>query len=245
MMISKFCCPELATLFNSLNFFAEKIQVLTIGIGLIIEGAFGAAALGLGCWWMASFFGGDPKGPNKSLIEKIKKALREHKIEVAASCSILVLGIALLIHTGYHLKNGTEPDYQWVYEWIQQRKFDPTHHGIGNRKLKPFEDHLLSTLDYCSRPEVENNPLLKLTRYVSFDPAKLDPSQWSTYIEIYNTEITSGVHTVGFERFLAHSPLNEKFLLRHIDFLLDHSDMCGAYEKRFIGFVQNWFENRS
>lgn len=235
---------ELTNLQN-LNSSAEGIQILLIGIGIIIEGAFGATLVGLGCWWMVSVFGGNPKGPNKSLIEKIKKALREHKIEVAASCSTLVLGIALLIHTGYHLRNGTEPDYQWVYDWILHRtKFDPTQHGIGNSKLKPFEDHLLSTLEYCSRPEVENNPLLKLSRYITFDPAKLDPSQWSTYIEIYNTEITTGIHTVGFDQFLAHSPFNEKFLLRHIDFLIEHPDMCGAYERRFIGFVQDWFVNR-
>ena len=207
-------------------------------IGIIIEAAFGAAIVGAAIY-MYSDIGGDPKRPSQSLIEKIKKVFREHKMELAGATTTLVFVLDLLIHTGYHFKNGTEPDYSWVENWLIHRTYDPKEHGVGNPLLKPFEDHMLETLDYCSRPEVANNNLLKITRYLSFDPARLHSSQVPAFIECYNPEITTFLHSVSFEQFIAHSPVNERNLVRHMEFLSSNPSLCTHYETRFIGFIQN------
>lgn len=178
--------------------------------------------------------------PDETFVEKVKRLLAEEKVLFVGLTTAGLTGLILLVHAGWHITHGTEPDYQQVARAIASMfgEAKDEYWKKVNPKLQPFERHFFDTVEYINQDHVTGNKHLQLMRYLSFDPNRLHSVQLDAYYEVYADQIGLLARNLDFEEFLKYHAINEAHVRRFVEFLQAHPERAELYHKRLITFLE-------
>ena len=217
-------------------YYAQSVQIEFFGPGLIAEIILGFLLLGGVTYGLCSGGG----RPDETFVEKVRRLLAEEKVVLAGYTAAGVTALILLVHAGWHITHGTEPDYQQVARAIASM-FGETKDEYWKKThphLQPFERHFFDTVEYINQEHVTGNKHLQLMRYLSFDPNRLHPVQLEAWYDVYVDQIGLLSRNVNFEDFLRYHAINEVHVRRFVEFLQAHPERAELYHKRLITFLE-------